>query len=199
MTQDAADGEAPEWSTDRIEKAFRADLAERFRAHNEAFRKREEEDLAAVHPDKRGQPGYEVRDSFAWEFLQHCQIQIERNTATIAMPIGFAFRPDLLPLFDHTSVAWSRPMIGATIVDGLARPTIEITLVATWTDALDAAWKKEGNARRHVLVELYEDEVHALCAFIARHADASCDMNEDPSQRWLVIRDRLKLALEPIP
>jgi hypothetical protein len=179
---------AAEWSTERIEKAFRDELAERFRAHNEAYRKIEEDELAAVlakHPEKRGQPGYEVRDSFAKEFLDYCQIKVESNTVTIVMPVGFAFRTDLIPLFDHTAMAWSRPNIGAVIVDGVARPTIEITLVATWTDEMDAKWRADGHARKHVDVELYEDDVRWLLDFIDRHPPG--------------LRERLELALLPIP
>jgi hypothetical protein len=104
---------------------------------------------------------------------------------TIVMPVGFAFRTDLIPLFDHTAMAWSRPNIGAVIVDGVARPTIEITLVATWTDEMDAKWRADGHARKHVDVELYEDDVRWLLDFIDKHPPG--------------LRERLELALLPIP
>ena len=177
-----------EWSTNLIAHTFREELYARFRAHNEAYRAKEEADLAAVlaeHPEKRGQAGYEVRDSFAWDFLERCQIRIESNMVTIVTPMAFAFRTDLLPLFDHTAMAWSRPIIGATIVDGEARPTIEIMLVATWTDEMDKKWRAEGNDRKHVAVELFEDDVRWLLEFAA--------------DRKAGLRERLELALEPIP
>lgn len=185
MTLDAA----AEWSTDLVAESFRAEIRARMEAHNAAYREREAVELEQVlldHPEKRGQPGYEVRDSFAWEVYQLADIRIESNSVVIVMPLGFSFRPDLLPLFDHTTVAWSRPSIGATIVDGQARPTIEITLVATWTDEMDAKWRADGNARRQVDVELYEGEVRWLIDVAARE--------DKPS-----LRDRLVLALEPIP
>jgi len=209
VTQDAVAVEAPEWSTDRIAKTFRDELAERFRAHNEAYRVREEAELAEVlraHPEKRGTPGYDVRDSFAREFLDHCLIEVESNTATIVMPIGFAFRPDLLPLFDHTSVAWSRPFIGARIVDGVARPTIEITLVATWSDEMDAKWRAEGHARKQIAVDLFEDDVRELLGLVAdRLAQVTRPVHvllgEVPAAAGDLhgIRERLTLALEPLP
>jgi len=185
---------AVEWSTEAVADAFRAEILARLKAHNAAYRAQEEAELEEVlreHPEKRGQPGYTVRDSFAWEAFQATDIRIEGNMATIVMPIGFAFRTDLLPLFDHTKMAWTRPTIGAIVVEGVARPTIEILLVATWTDEMDARWHADGNARRCVEVELYEDQVHTLDALVALHCV--------PNDATRTLRERLKLALEPIP
>lgn len=186
--------EVPQWSDETISKNFRIELRRRFEAHNAKYRAHEAAELEQVlreHPEKRGQPGYEVRDSFAWEIYSRADIRVDRNTVTIVMPIGVAFRPDILPLFDHTAMAWSRPIIGAMIVDGEPRPTIEITLVATWTDEMDAKWRAEGNARKQVEVELYEVEVHALVALVAQHCV--------PNGATSALLNRLKLALEPIP
>ena len=178
----------PRWSDDAVEKSFRAEIRARLEAHNAAYREKEKAELEQVlreHPEKRGQPGYEVRDSFAWEAFQATQLRIDGNKVTIIMPIGFGFRPDLLHLFDHTKMAWSRPIIGAVIIDGEARPTIEIMLVATWTDEMDAKWRAEGNDRKQVVVELFEDDVRWLLEFVAARRPG--------------LRERLELALEPIP
>lgn len=182
-----------QWSDDAVAEAFRSEIRARMEAHNTAYRVREAAELEEVlreHPEKRGQPGYEVRDSFAWEVYSRAEIRIDRNSVTIVMPPGYAFRTDLLPLFDHTTVAWSRPSIGAVLVDGEPRPTIEITLVATWTDEMNTKWQTDGNGRKHVLVELYEEDVQALCALVDAQGEA-------PDCRAL--RDRLLRALEPIP
>lgn len=184
MTQDAS----PQWSTEAVADAFRAELRARLEAHNAAYRAHEEAELEEVlreHPEKRGQPGYTVRDSFAWEAFEASQLRIEGNMVTIIMPISFGFRPDLLPLYDHTKMAWSRPIIGATIIDGEARPTIEIMLVATWTDEMDEEWRAKGNDRKQVVVELFEDDVRWLLEFVA--------------DRRAGLRERLEMSLEPIP
>ena len=184
----------PQWSDDVVANAFRAEIRARFEAHNAAYRAREAAELEAVlreHPEKRGQPGYEVRDSGAWEVYQASEIRIDRNSVMIVLPGYFRVGIDLVHLFDNTTMAWSTPVIGATIVDGEARPTIEITLVATWTDEMEAAWRKDGNDRKQVLVELYEDEVHMLDEFISMYAY--------PENPLLAIRERLELALVPLP
>jgi hypothetical protein len=118
---------------------------------------------------------------------------------TVVLPRGIAIGIDLVHMFDYTTVSWCRAQIGATIVNGEARPTIEIVLVATWDDAMEAKWRHDGEDRKRVLVELFEDDVHALGGFISQHADLSSDLDPDLSRRWLVIRDRMKLALEPLP
>lgn len=178
----------PQWSTDAVADAFRAELRDRFEAHNAAYRANEVAELERVlaeRPEMRGVPGFEVRDSFAWEVYQVCEIKVVGNIATIVMPIGFGFRTDLLPLFDHTKMAWGRPIIGAVVIDGEARPTIEILLVATWTDEMDSKWRAEGSARKRVEVDLYEDDVRWLLEFVA--------------YRRAGLRDRLQLSLEAIP
>jgi hypothetical protein len=122
------------------------------------------------------------------------------------MPVGFAFRPDLIPLFDHTFMAWSRPLIGATIVDGQARPTIEITLVATWTDEMDAKWRAAGHGRKQVSVDLFEDDVRTICGLVdERIAQVTHPVHKLIGDAPAVagdlhgIRERLALALEPLP
>ena len=105
----------------------------------------------------------------------------------IVLPSHYRFGIDLVHLFDHTTMAWSRAAVGATIVDGDARPTIEIMLVATWTDEMDAKWRKDGNDRKQVLVELYEEDVRALVGLITTHNDK------------VALRERLELALVPLP
>lgn len=179
------------WSDDVVAEAFRAEIRVRFEAHNVAYRARETvelEDVLREHPERRGQPGFEVHDSGAWVVYQASEIRIDRNAVTIILPKQYAVGIDLVYLFDHTISAWSRPVIGAMIVDGEARPTIEIILVATWTDEMDAAWRRDGNDRKQVLVELYEDDVRDLCTLIEAQAGSH-----------LKIRDRLKLALAVLP
>lgn len=191
MTQDAI----PQWSDEAVADAFRAELRERFEVHNAAYRANEVVELARVlaeRPEMQVVPGFEVRDSFAWEVYQACEIKVVGNIATIVMPIGFGFRTDLLPLFDHTKMAWARPIIGAMVVDGEARPTIEILLVATWTDEMDAKWCAERNDRKQVVVELYEDDVRKILGVIAVYDDK---FGQDVDG----IRKRLEMALEPIP
>lgn len=64
MTDEAV----PQWPDEAVAESFRREILARFEAHNAAFRAREAIDLEAVlreHPGKRGQPGYEVRDSGA--------------------------------------------------------------------------------------------------------------------------------------
>ncbi len=193
--------EMPQWPDEVVAESFRAEIRARFEAHNAAYRAREEVELAAVlrdHPEKRGQPGYEVRDSGAWSVYQASEIRIDRNAVTIVLPQGVAVDIDLVYMFDWTTVSWCRAHVGATIVDGAARNTIEIILVATWDDVMDAKWRRDGDDRKRVLVELFEDDVRALGDFISLHAGPSSDLDSDPSRRWLVIRDRLRFALEPL-
>jgi hypothetical protein len=194
MTIPTANDEVPQWSQEAVAESFRAEIRARLEAHNAAYRAREAAELEVVlreDPERRGVPGFEVRDSLAWEVYQASEIRIDRNSVTIVLPTFYAVGIDLVYLFDHTAMAWSRPRIGASIVDGEARVTIKITLVATWTDEMDAKWRGEGNDRKHVLVELYESDVRSLCGMIDAWADAD--------DEELKIRDRLQLALEVLP
>lgn len=180
----------PQWSDELVAEAFRTEIRARFEAHNAAYRAREAAELEQVlreHPENRGQPGFEVRDSGAWEVYQASEIRIDRNSVTIVLPAIYHVGIDLVHLFDHTTVAWSRPAIGATVVDGDPRPTIEITLVATWTDEMDAAWKKDGKDGKRVLVEIFESDVHKLVEMIGDQDDKRA------------IRDRLELSLVALP
>jgi hypothetical protein len=97
---------------------------------------------------------------------------------------------NLVHLFDNTTAAWSKPWVKVVIIDGQPRIMIEIVLVATWDDSLDAAWKKDGNNKRQVLVELDEDEVHAFLDLL----DFGLPHKTLPVRSSL--RDRLKVALE---
>ena len=191
------DVKLPQWSNEVVAESFRAEILARFEAHNVAYRTREAADLEVVlrkHPARRGQPGFEVHDSGAWRVYLESEIRIDQNTVTIVLPRGVAIGIDLIYMFDHTTAAWSRPWIGATIVDGEARPTIEIVLVATWDDSLDEAWRKEGNDRRQVLVELYQEEVTKTCMLL----DA-CASPLFTSEEARKLRERLALALEYLP
>ena len=184
--------EMPQWSDEAVAEAFRTEIRTRLEAHNAAYRAREEFELETVlreHPEKRGQPGYEVRDSGAWTIYQASEIRIDRNAVTIVLPTFYAIGTDLVHLFDHTTVAWGRPTIGATIVDGEPRVTIEIILVATWTDEMNAKWRVDGNDRRRVLVELFEEEVHALRAQI----------DDERGPFWFKLVERLDAALDVLP
>jgi hypothetical protein len=63
----------PQWSNEVVAESFRAEIRARFEAHNDAYRAREAAELETIlreHPEQRGKPGYEVRDSFAWEVYQ---------------------------------------------------------------------------------------------------------------------------------
>lgn len=201
MTSDVV---VPQWPSDVVAEAFRAEIRARLEAHNAAYRTREEAELEQVlreHPEKRDQPGYAVRDSGAWEIYQASEIRIDRNAVTIVLPTFCVIGIDLVHLFDNTTMAWSRPSIGATIVDGDPRVTIEITLVATWTDEMDAKWRSDGSDRKHVLVELYEDDVHALCGLVDAHLAtvAAHTPAADAAGPMPAIRERLKLSLEALP
>jgi hypothetical protein len=185
--------QVPQWSDEAVAESFRSEIRARFEAHNAAFHAREAAELAAVlldHPEKRGQPGYEVYDSGAWSFYQACEIRIEGNVVTIVAP-GDSIDMDLVHLFDNTTSSWSKPWVKAAIIGGEPRITIEIMLVATWDDSLDTAWKRDGNNKRQVLVELDEDEVHTFLDLLAR-GGAALPVRAS-------IRERLKVALEYLP
>lgn len=187
----------PQWSDELVADAFRTEIHARFEAHNAAFRAREAAELEQVlldHPEKRGQPGYEVRDSGAWEVYQASEIRFDRNSVMIVLPRWYAIGIDLVHLFDHTTMAWSRPSIGATIVDGEPRVTIEITLVATWTDEMDAKWRADGNDKRQFLVELDEDEINTFLELLDFGLPHKSTLPVRAS-----LRDRLKVALEYLP
>jgi len=206
-----------QWSDEAVAENFRSEIRARFEAHNAAFRAREAAELETVfrdHPEKRGQPGYRVHDSWAWSVYQESEIRIERNAVTIVLPPGLSADVYLLQLFDHTTVAWSRPWIKAALIDGAARTTIEIVLVATWDDSMAAAWKRDGNDRRQVLVELYEEDVCALADACDSPCHAACNCGDYPAEerpcrycsgmpfdagRLLKIRDQLRLALVALP
>jgi hypothetical protein len=132
---------------------------------------------------------------------QASEIQIDRNTVTIVLPRGVAIGVDLVHLFAHTTVAWSTPMIGAMIVDGEARPTIEIVLVATWNDSMDAAYKADPRRGRRVLCDLHEEDVLVLCALIEAQGirDDEAIGAEDATSSLPWIRDCLKRDLEYLP
>lgn len=192
MTSNGTSSEMPQWPDEAVAEAFRTEIQARMVAHNAAYRAREEVELEQVlrkHPERKGTPGFEVRDSGAWEIYQASEIRIDRNSVTIVLPTFWAVGIDLVHLFDHTTVAWSRPRIGATLVDGEPRVTIEITLVATWTDEMDAKWRAEGHDRRRVLVELFEDEVHALRAHI----------DDERGPFWFKLVEHLNASLEALP
>lgn len=197
MTTNATTNEeVPQWSDEAVAAAFRAEIRARLEAHNAAYRAREAAELEAIFlkdPKRRGQPGYEVHDSGAWHVYQESEIRIDRNTVMIVLPRGCHVGIDLIHMFDHTTAAWSRPSVVALIVDGEARLAIDITLVATWDDSLDAAWRKEGNDKRQVLVELDEDEVHTFLDLL----DFGLPHMTLPVRSSL--RDRLKVALEYLP
>lgn len=178
--------ESVQWSDEVVADAFRSELRARFETHNAAFRAREAAELDEVlrkYPEKRGTPGYDVRDSGAWEIYQASEIRIDRNAVSIVLPKSWSIGIDVVHMFDHTTMSWSRVMIGATIVDGAARVTLNIMLVATWDDAMNTKWKKDGNDRKQVLVELFEEDVKLLVGVIATHSDKKS------------IRDRLELSL----
>lgn len=187
----------PKWSDEVVAESFRSEIRARFEAQNATHLAREAVDLEVFlreHPERRGQPGFEVRDSGAWQVYQESEIRIDRNAVTIVLPLGCAIGIDLVHMFDHTTAAWSRPRIGATIVEGEARPTIEIVLVATWDDSLDDAWREEGNDRRRVLVELYQEEVTKTCMLLDTFASPL--FTSDDARK---LRERLVMALEALP
>jgi len=186
--------ELPQWSDEVVADSFRSEIRARFEAHNDAYRAREAADLETVlreHPEKRGQPGYEVRDSYAWEVYQTSEIRIDRNSVTIVLPLDCHVGIDLIHMFDHTTVAWVRPSVVTLIVDGEARLAIDILLVATWNDSMDSAWRKNGNDKKQILVELFEEEVRVLDSLVVTH----CVPNDVTG----ALRSRLKLALEYLP
>lgn len=195
--QPKMDEEIPQWSSEAVAESFRSEIRARFERHNKAYRTREAADKEAFfreYPEKRGQPGFDqdVRDSGAWSFYQGCEIRIEGNVVTIVAP-GDSIDMDIVHMFDNTTAAWSKPWIQAVIVDGQARFTLTIVLVATWDDSLNDAWKKDGNDKRQVLVELDEDEVRTLLDLI------ECGLAPSALIVRASLRDRLKMALEFLP
>ena len=185
-----------QWSDEAVAQSFRDEIQQRFERHNADYHERDAAELEAVlkdRPDLRGQPGFTVRDSMAWEVYLRSTIQIDRNSVVIILPTGLAVGSDIIYMFDHTAMAWTRPTIGATSVDGEVHPTIEILLVATWTDDMDKDWRAAGHARKKVLVELYAEEIPTLCDFITLHA------KEPPMHPLLETRDRLHFALDLAP
>lgn len=194
MTND--NDEIPQWPSEVVAESFRTEIRARFEAHNVAYRAREKAEQDAFfrdHPEKRGQPGYDHgdRDSGAWSFYEACKIQIEGNVVTIVSP-GPSIDMHIVHLFDNTTASWSKPWVSAVIVDGEPRIEIKIVLVATWDDSLDAAWRKEGNDKRQVLVELDEDEVHTFLELLGRAGDEGLPVRAS-------IYDRLKGSLEYLP
>ena len=180
----------PQWSDEAVAESFRAEIRARLESHNADYRAREAIELEQVlreHPEQCGQPGFNIRDSCAWEVYQASEIRIDRNSVMIVLPSWYAVGIDFVHLFDHTTVAWGRPTIGAILIDGTVHPTIEITLVATWTDEMNAKWRGEGHDRKQVLVELYEEDVQLLLGVLATHEDKQA------------LRNRLEMALVPLP
>lgn len=175
------------WSDENLAARFCAEIHTRFSVNNEAFRTKESAELEAVlreNPEKRGAPGSDVRDSGAWEIYLASKIRFDLNTVTIILPRRRSFGWDLVYMFDNTDAAWSRPVRGATIVDGEPRVTIEILLLAEPPAAT------EGAKSRHVLVELYETDVHALVALVGAQGTGA-EARE--------LQERLLLALEELP
>lgn len=199
--------ETPQWSTEETAEHFRSEIRARFEAHNVAHRLRDALELDAVlkeHPEYRDQPGFAVRDSFAWEVYQASKILIEQNSVTIVLPLGMAVGIELIHMFEYTTMSWSRAMVGAKIVDGHAHPTIEIVLVATWNSEMDASWRKDGNDRKRVLVELFEDEpikmsmlLDAFSGHTVRHEGRVHPLFTDDEAKKL--RERLVLSLDAMP
>jgi hypothetical protein len=66
--------DAGEWSDERIQQAWLAEVAARFEADNAAWRA-EEEAYAKEHPDVT----FDVRDSFLWDVFTSCEITFRWN------------------------------------------------------------------------------------------------------------------------
>lgn len=185
MREDAA----PQWSTDAVVESFRSEIRARFEQHNAAYREEEARDLEealAKRPDYRGQPGFEVQDSPLWSMYQQCRITSEANSVAITLPaFSHSHFARILQMFDHTTAAWTKPIVSAVIgEDGEPRVLIEILLVATWDDELDADWRNKGHHRPLVMVELHDDELREVIASLPDHA-----------QDARKLRDRLQRAL----
>lgn len=200
------------WSTEDIAQSFRSEIRARFQAHNAAFRERDAAELEIIlraRPEKRGQPGFETRDSFFWCAYKASEIRIISNEVTVVLPRGYAVGLDFVYLFDRTSVAWSTPSIRAILVEGEARPTIEILLVDSWDSDREAQRLRDGQDRRRVLVELFEEDARALAAAGDHHGACNCGdypVSERPcsfcagmpvsAEVLRKIRDPLRSALE---
>lgn len=134
-----------QWSDELVADQFRREIHERFTFENTRHRAGEDKELEKIfaeNPGRRGQPGFEVTDSFLWEVYESSEILIDRNSVTIVLPRGFAIGIDFIEMFEGTSVGWSRASIGAMVINDEPRPTIELLLVATWTDEMDAKWRE---------------------------------------------------------
>lgn len=138
-----------EWSTERMAEQFRREIAERFSRENAAWRVEDDAEIAEVKAqfDAKGQPYpdwlLQHRPSFFTEIYERVDIRIESNCVQIVLPKGFALFPELIEMFDGTSVAWSKPHVDAILVDGEPRVTIELFLIDYWDDERHAKWLAE--------------------------------------------------------
>jgi hypothetical protein len=147
-----------EWSTERVAEQFRLEVRQAFERENAAYRAAEATEIEQVKADPRHaanllaqDPSYAaamiVHDSLFWEIYSGADIQIVNNSVKVILPsCGFAIYPDLIEMFDGTSVGWSKTGIGAKIVNGEARVVAELILVDYWDDDRAAAWLAKGAA-----------------------------------------------------
>lgn len=140
-----------EWPTERVAEQYRLDVRQAFEKENAVHRAEEAADLEKVkreHPEDYARhmrdPSYAramtVRDSMFWEIYQGSTIEIVSNSVRIILPRGFVIFPDLVEMFEDTSVGWSRVGVGAEIVDGEARIVLSLCLIDYWDDDRAAQW-----------------------------------------------------------
>lgn len=136
------------WTDAQIEEQFRCDIRERFEKECAAYLEAERIEIAEVKAqlDAVGKPHPDwlaERPSFLWEIYERSEIRISNRTVQVILPREFAIDRDLIDMFAGTSVAWSTPSVGATIVDGEPYVTVELILIDSWDDARHAAWHAE--------------------------------------------------------
>lgn len=138
-----------EWTTEQVAEQFRRDIRERFEHERDTYMKRDNEDRDEVKAkfDAKGEPYPDWlladRTSFFWEIYERTVIKVESNAVQIVLPHGFGLFADFFAMFEGTSVAWSKPSVGATIIDGNAHVTIELILIDYWDDERQAKWLAE--------------------------------------------------------
>lgn len=81
------------------------------------------------------------------DFFESCFFRFDRNSVDIILPSG-NLRPEMLRLFEGTTMAWSKPTITAEIYEDEPRVVVNITLVDFWDDARQIKWEYETSMPR---------------------------------------------------
>lgn len=142
-----------EWTSEQVAEQFRLEVRQAFERENAAHRTEEEADLERVRADPehaariahnpRFAEALAVRDSVLWEIYSGADIQVDCNAVKVVLPRGFAIFPDLITMFEGTSVGWGNAHVDAEIVNGEPRVVVELILIDYWDDDRAAKWIAE--------------------------------------------------------